>query len=382
MAASLSRFVAMSLWANCGLSAVKTRLAYKHTSDSPLIPAITNRFPGPVSNVSCLSGPTESSPIVNGSGDMWPYQVYESSPFNPPELKITTSGQSLAPGLLFMTPGDGTSVEATKDTAPLIMTDTGQLVWNGPTTSANNFRVASYQDNPVLTYWSDSSASGANVGHGYGNVTFLDTTYHEILNVCPKFGLSTPDDAIYPCEADFHESFVTDRNTLLVTAYNVTNTDLSSIGGPSSGWVFDCLFFELDPRNGSILFRWSALEHVPVNETKLDIAGRGGFNQSNPFDWFHINSVVNIGDHFLVNSRHLWATYLITAEGEIAWTLQGDTGGDFGALPPNGHFVRKSASISRLYNRVDVSVANDFCQYTVLTFPGQSLGVATLCTAS
>ena len=166
------------------------------------------------------------------------------------------------------------------------------------------------------------------------------TTNQLILTVCPQLGIRAPDNATYTCQADFHESFVTDCNTILVTAYNVTETDLASIGGPAKGWGFDCLFFELDPKNGDILFRWSALEHVPVAETKLKLASRGGLNQSVPFDWFDINSVENVGNRFLVNSRHLWTTYLVTAKGDVEWTLQGDTGGDFGALPPNGHFVR------------------------------------------
>ena len=335
VAASLSSLAIISTWACCYISTVDAQY-------SPALAAATKRSPESSVNASCHFGPgTESHQVVNGSGEIWPYQVYKSSPFNPPELEITTNGQPLAPGLIFITPSDTSTIEATKDTAPLIMTDAGQLVWNGPTTAANNLRVASYAGKSILTYWSGSSTSGTNTGHGYGNVTFLDTTYSEILDVCPKFGLVTPNNVTYPCEADFHESFVTDRDTLLVTAYNVTPTDLSSIGGPSDGWVYDCLFFELDPKNGDILFRWSALEHVPVNDTQLGFAGRGGFNQSDPFDWFHMNSVVNIGNQFLVNSRHLWATYLITAKGDIVWTLQGETGGDFGALPPNGQFVSR-----------------------------------------
>ena len=336
----LSVLSAISLWAFCCSFAAGTQAAYKGHTYSPMLPPSTRRSSVQGANISCHPGPgREHHQVINGSGEFWPYQVYKSSPFNPPELEIVTNGQPLAPGLLFITPSDVTSVEATKDTAPMILTETGQLVWHGPTLDADNLRVASYEGNPILTYWSGSSPPGANIGHGYGNVTFLDSTYNEILNVCPKFGLRTTNNATYPCQADFHESYVTDRNTLLVTAYNVTETDLSSLGGPSNGWVFDCLFFELDPKNGDILFRWSALEHVSVTETKLNLAGRGGFNQSLPFDWFHINSVVNIGDQFLVNSRHLWATYLVSAKGDIEWTIQGDTGGDFGALPPNGHFV-------------------------------------------
>ena len=343
IAKTLSAVVRVYIWANYCVFAIATQAAGDRQSYFPILPLTPKALTKYNVNATCYPGPgKEYHQVVNDSREIWPYQVYKSSPFNPPEFDITTNGQPLASGLLFIGPS-----EATKDTAPMIMTETGQLVWHGPMVDSNNFRVASYKGSPVLTFWSGSSAPGANVGHGYGNITFLDSTYNEILNVCPQFGLRTPDNVTYSCQADFHESFITDRNTLLVTAYNVTQTDLSSIGGPSNGWVYDCLFFELDPKNGDILFRWSALEHVPVTETKLSSAGGVGLNQSIPFDWFHINSVVNIGSQFLVNSRHLWSTYLVSATGDIEWVFQGDTGGDFGALPPNGHFVSKKLPITR-----------------------------------
>ena len=258
----------ISTWTNCHVHTVDAQSAVKPTSYSPNFDVATRSPSESNAHISCQPGlAKESHHVVNVSGNIWPYQVYNTSPHNPPELEITTNGEPLAPGLLFITPSDGTTVEATKDTAPLIMTETGQLFWNGPSTSANNLRVATYEGKSILTYWSGLSAPGADVGHGYGIVTFFDSTYSEILNVCPQFGLLTPGNDTYPCQADFHESLVTDRYTLLVTAYNATEADLSSIGGPSSGWVFDSLFFELDPRTGNILFRWNALEHVPVSET-------------------------------------------------------------------------------------------------------------------
>ena len=219
------------------------------------------------------------------------------------------------------------------------MTDAGQLVFNGLIVNATNFRHAVYKGKNILTYWSGISTAGANIGHGYGNVTFLDTSYDEILTVCPKLGLVTPDNTEYSCEADLHESFTTDRDTVIVSAYNATQTDLTSIGGPKDGWIFDCLFFEIEPETGKILFQWSAIEHVPVTASKQPLAGTG-LNQSVPWDWFHINSIVNIGDEYLVNSRHTWTTFLLTSQGEIIWQIQGNTGGDFGPLPENGHFVR------------------------------------------
>ena len=290
-------------------------------------------------NSTCSSlGGQESSEIGSVIAPAWPYQVYKTAPFNPPVLEITTNGKQLAPGLLFFSPMAASELNIAKETAVVIMTDDGQLVWNGPTGAAINFRAASYKGQDVLTYFRGPTTSIANTGHGYGNITFLDSSYNEIMVVCPQLGLVTTDNAKFQCEADLHESFITGRDTLLVTAYNVTEADLSSIGGPTDGWVFDCLFFELDPEDGRILFSWSALEHVSVSDTKLPLADTGN-NQSFPFDFFHINSVVSIGDQYLVNSRHLWSTYLVTSKGDVAWTLQGETGGDFGPLPANGQFV-------------------------------------------
>ena len=343
IATALSAVYSVSTWAICCVFLICPRVTNGRDSITPIPRSVTRESSQSEVNGTCYPAlGKEHQQVLKGSGKLWPYQVYKSSPFNPPELEITTNGKPLASGSIFISPSDQTQVQATKDTAPMIMTETGQLVWHGPMVDATNFRVASYEGKSILTFWTGSKSPGANVGHGYGKVTFLNSTYNEILTICPQLGIRAPDNATFDCQADFHESFITDRNTLLVTAYNVTETDLSSIGGPANGWVFDCLFFELDPKTGDILFRWSALEHVPVNETKLKFAGRGGLNQSVPFDWFHINSVENIGNRFLVNSRHLWTTYLVSANGDIEWTLQGDTGGDFGALPPAGHFVRKT----------------------------------------
>lgn len=318
-------------------TSIFTSIQPASSSESVGYGTITPSFPNASSNHNCPLGSGETSGLVaNDSKIIWPYQIFKSASFNPPKLEITTYGKAVAPGHLFISPTDATPINATKDDAPLIMTDRGQLVWHGPNGEAFNLHVASYQRRPILTYW--SGIFSVEMGHGYGNVTFLSDSYEEILTVCPQFGLTTPDNSKYPCEADLHESQLTARDTLLVTAYNVTAADLSSIGGPTHGWIYDSLFFELSPDDGSILFRWSSLEHVPVNQTRLPLRG-AGTNQSVPFDYFHINSVTDVGDAFMVNARHTWSTYLVSSNGDLLWTLQGDTGGDFGPLPGDGHFV-------------------------------------------
>ena len=120
----------------------------------------------PRDGTACPLGPgAETNEVANVSGPLWPYQIFKSSKVNPPVLQITSNGEALAPGLLFFDPTDFTPINATQDVAPLIMTDAGQLVWNGPTVSATNFHVATYQGEPVLTFWSGFNSAGANIGH-------------------------------------------------------------------------------------------------------------------------------------------------------------------------------------------------------------------------
>ncbi|KAL8764462.1 MAG: hypothetical protein Q9194_007065, partial [Teloschistes cf. exilis] len=284
----------------------------------------------------CLLGPGQDSHrIGTGPSPLWPYQIFDSVPFNPPVLNITSHRQNLAPGLLFLTPSDfGPPSGATKEVAPVIVTDSGQLVWNGPSAEAADLQLFTYKGRPTLSYWSGISSNGV----GYGKITFLDTSYNEILTLCPQLNLTTPDNIKYACQAGIHEASLTDRNTLLIDAYNVTMADLSSVGGPVHGWVFDNLILEIDPASGAILYRWSALEHIPITETKQPLAGTAR-NQSQPFDWFHLSSIVQMGDGLLVSSRHTWTVYLVGADSNIRWRLQGATGGDFGPLPANAQFA-------------------------------------------
>ena len=218
----LSVILTVLLLASYWCFVIATPPMYNHTMYATTSQSNPNSSSGPKTDTStsCLLGPgKESHQVVNGTGEIWPYQVYKSSKFNPPALDITKDGQPLAPGLIFRTPSDGSRLAATKDTAPMIMTESGQLVWHGLMVNADNLRVASYEGKSILTYWSSAVNQGANIGHGYGNITFLDDTYTEVLIVCPRFGLRTPGNVTHACEADFHGSFVTDRDTLLVTAY-------------------------------------------------------------------------------------------------------------------------------------------------------------------
>ncbi|KUJ15115.1 uncharacterized protein LY89DRAFT_750346 [Mollisia scopiformis] len=258
---------------------------------------------------------------------------FETEPFAPPVFNVTElSGLPLASGLVFLTPLNLTAGSA------VIMTGSGDLVWSSEASgSYTNFLTTSLYGQPVLTFWNGTGNANPLIsGHGYGKVQILDNTYTELYSICPDLNLNFPPAAIrYECQADIHESVVTDRGTLIVTAYNYTQADLTSINGTADGWIYDGLVFEIDIPTQEILFSWSAIEHVPVNATKLPLAGAG--SSADPFDYFHINSIQPVGDGFLVNSRHTWTTYKIDSKGQIEWEFEGSNGGDF-ELPSDGEF--------------------------------------------
>jgi hypothetical protein len=242
---------------------------------------------------------------------------FQTEPFIPPVFNVCKSDLPLASGLIFLTPLNLSNGSA------VIMTDSGELVWSSAGEgSYSNFKTAALDHQPVLTFWNGTgNANFLLLGHGYGKVQILDNTYTEIYSICPDFDLNFPPRSPkFECQADLHESFLTDRGTLIVTAYNYTQADLTSVGGPVDGWIYDSLFFEIDIKTQHILFSWSAAAHVPINATKLPFPHDN--TTTDPFDFFHINSIQPLGDGYLVNSRHIWTVYKLDSKGQIQWTFE------------------------------------------------------------
>jgi Arylsulfotransferase (ASST) len=245
----------------------------------------------------------------------WQHQSFMTVPFNPPVFNVTKSGDALAPGyILLTTTGD-------PNPASVIMTDEGELVWSSIPGPYSNFQVATVNNKQVLAFWNGTDSPPiATTGHGWGNVQMLDDSYTQVYNICPQVNVFAPEHVSYPCQGDLHESYVTDHCTIIVSAYNATQADLTSVGGPSDGYVLDCLFFEIDINTQDVLFSWSALgSGIPISDT-FQALGPG--TASNPFDYFHINSIQALSDGYLINSRHMWSTYKISQSGEVEWRFE------------------------------------------------------------
>lgn len=277
-------------------------------------------------SLACLAG---SSLLANAAdaNASWPWQTYKSSTAEPPSLKITKTGPT-SPGYLFF---DGMGPYAHSYNL-FIMSDDNELIWQGPFGDQSAYKPQMLDGKPVLTYFNGISFSEP-YGWGHGIIQILDNSYESIYNV----SLTTADGGFQTIDGidtsgfvsyiDMHEARITDENTLLVTLYNVTQHDLSSVGGPEDGWVADSLFYEIDIKTNEILFKWSALDHVdqiPISDVlefyPIEEYGR---NKTLPYGYMHINSVEKFSDgSYLISSRFFCSIFRIARDGTVQWTLQ------------------------------------------------------------
>ncbi|KAI1078293.1 ASST-domain-containing protein [Whalleya microplaca] len=271
---------------------------------------------------------------VSAQNISWPWQTYKSSSAEPPSLNITKSGPT-SPGYLFFDQNG----EYAHNYSLFIMSDDNELVWQGGRGDFSAFRVQTYEGKPVLTFFNGVSLAEP-YGWGHGIIQILDDSYESIYNVSLTaeeenfVTISDIDPTQLVSYLDIHEAKITAQDTILVSTYNVTRTNLSSVGGPEDGWVADSLFYELNIKTNEILFRWSALGHadqIPISDVlQFYPLADFGNNQSLPYGYFHINSVDKFEDgSYLISSRYYCSIFKIAQNGTIEWTLQGQTGGDF-----------------------------------------------------
>jgi hypothetical protein len=189
----------------------------------------------------------------------------------------------------------------------MIIDDVGQLVWYGKYGSARDFKVQNYRGRPVLTWWEGIVVHG----HGIGEYVILDSSYREIARVRAGNGF----------RGDLHEFLISPQDTALLTAYVPARADLSSIGGPTYGRVWDGIAQEVDIVTGRVLFEWHSLEHVGIEESYF----RRPDSPYDLYDYFHINSIdVDHDDNLIISSRNTCTVYKVGRNsGEVLWRLGG-----------------------------------------------------------
>jgi hypothetical protein len=92
--------------------------------------------------------------------------------------------------------------------------------------------------------------------------------------------------------------------------------DLTPYGGASNGFILDHVIEEITPA-GELVWQWSAFDHIPLSETSPQWWGQ-------ITDPYHMNSIEQDGDGYILSMRHLDAVLRIDrATGAITWKLGG-----------------------------------------------------------
>lgn len=149
----------------------------------------------------------------------------------------------------------------------------------------------------------------------------LNSSYDIVHKVGAANGLS----------ADLHEFLITPEGTALMTMYQILPHDVTEFRDfdpensedDDPNYIWDCVFQEVSVDTGVLLFEWRASEHVNVNETYHGIESGGTL--SDPYDWFHMNSIEkdDLGN-YLISARYTHSiTYINGVTGDIIWTLGG-----------------------------------------------------------
>lgn len=245
------------------------------------------------------SGPPQDVPSASAARGGGPTKHFHSRPDLEPTDVSVTSDPDTTSGDIFISPDHASQM------GPMILNPEGQIVWFRPVPSgdkASNFAVQTYHGHPVLTYWQgrDSGKDGVDV---------IVNRHYKTTAVVHPVGNGYG--------ADLHDFQIIHGKAFLITVVPA-RADLSSVGGPKSGYVWDNIIQEVDIATGKLLWQWNSYGHIPLNASHKP-------PQGDYYDFVHLNSIQPLPDgSLLVSSRNTWSVYKISVKtGQILWTLGG-----------------------------------------------------------
>ncbi|MEU7143457.1 arylsulfotransferase family protein [Nocardia sp. NPDC046473] len=236
------------------------------------------------------------------------YTVNVNRPDGAARYIFYTAGVSAAA----LIPAVGAALSGLPGGAPanVIADRSGREIWRYTPPAGQgvaNFRTQTYRGKPVLTWWQGGTVGG----HGSGVDYVADDHYQIIATVTPGAGLSS----------DVHEFRLTPDNHALITSYQEVPADLTAIGGPRNGMMFDCIAAVVDVATNEVLFRWSAAQHIPLTDTQFP----GLIPGNTSYDPYHMNSIaLDPSGNLVISMRNTSAVYDIdTHTGAVNWQLGG-----------------------------------------------------------
>ncbi|MEO3750364.1 arylsulfotransferase family protein [Streptomyces sp. B6B3] len=285
---------------------------------APLLAAVSLSVPLTVSTAAADEAPR---------GALWlpttasPTGEYVTRPDIEAQGMTTTSTGEETPGLLFTTPNPDDNQAISKGA---IYDQEGELVWwSSPAEERAHFDMEpiTWQGEPALMMWDGRFGGPSDNPPRY---VILDDSYQEVASFAMTDQYRT----------DGHDAELSeDGSHILLMTYVAVPYDLSEWGGPADARVVDTVVQERDTETGEVTFEWSALDHVPVDETLDPITPEqppGGV-----FDLFHFNSLDYDSDgNMLFSARSTSTVYKVDHDnGEILWRLGGENN-DFDFADP------------------------------------------------
>jgi hypothetical protein len=233
--------------------------------------------------------------------------------FHAPVVSMSGTDTDTASGDIFL------DAQNSGQNAPYMLDYRGDLLWYHPTSgsgagpAAFNTRVQSLSGQSVLTYWQGHVVFPP--GGGRGDGVIMNEHYQVIHKVTAGAGYQKQG-------TDLHEFTLGHEGseaTAFVTVWSPVQANLTSVGGPSKGTVFDWIIQEIDVNTNKVIWQWHSLGHVPIRDSYLK------YTPGQPYDYFHLNSIQQLANgHIVISARHTWAVYSIDkATGKIMWELGG-----------------------------------------------------------
>jgi hypothetical protein len=218
----------------------------------------------------------------------------------PPSVTISKNSAPASEGDTFVAPQFGPT-----QNGPMILDPQGNVLWFLPFSVSRrllitDFRVQTYQHQPVLTWFQGFTNHGSGIGEG----VIWDRNYKQIAVVQAGNGL----------QMDLHEFFITSGSNAWIIS--VSPVSLPSVPHKP---VMDSVVQEIDIKTGLVMFEWHALDHVPLGDSNFTVKSQGFV-----FDPYHANSITFAGNNPVVSLRDTSAVYDVDrSTGKVVWTLGG-----------------------------------------------------------
>ncbi|ETN39604.1 uncharacterized protein HMPREF1541_05830 [Cyphellophora europaea CBS 101466] len=246
------------------------------------------------------------------------HRIEQRPDLRPPILTVNVSEDSVEPGYIFMAPY---RTDTSQNSAVIYDTE-GNVIWTSfPQTAQNvvyDFRPCEYNETSHLCMLEGQQY----LGYARGYVSVFDESLTQVRQVKAQNGHAA---------LDQHETALSyDKKATLTMIYNTERADLSAQNITTGmGWLQNCIFQKLDIETNDLLFEWSAIEHVSLQEAHVfpnttEVVG-SGLVASSPWDYFHINSMdENADGDYLISARHTSSLYKLSGtSGDVLWRLGG-----------------------------------------------------------